>query len=145
MLGAGGTGGHIAPHLYRLLHTLERPTKVIVCDGDCVEKKILFVKTLYPQTSEETKPRCWLNATQPLLGLKSLIFLSLLRMKKDSQNWLNPTSFKRARTHIGKKKVCLFLLAVLITTAAANYAIRYLRLPITWSILTAATVSLAAK
>ncbi|MCL2422246.1 MAG: ThiF family adenylyltransferase [Defluviitaleaceae bacterium] len=41
MLGAGGTGGHIAPHLYRLLHTLERPTKVIICDGDIVEEKNL--------------------------------------------------------------------------------------------------------
>jgi len=41
MLGAGGTGGHIAPHLYRLLHSLERYTKVIVCDGDIVEEKNL--------------------------------------------------------------------------------------------------------
>ena len=41
MLGAGGTGGHIAPHLYRLLHTLDRYTKVIVCDGDIVEEKNL--------------------------------------------------------------------------------------------------------
>jgi len=41
MLGAGGTGGHIAPHLYRLLHTLERPTKVLICDGDLVEDKNL--------------------------------------------------------------------------------------------------------
>jgi len=41
MLGAGGTGGHIAPHLYRLLHSLERYTKVLVCDGDIVEEKNL--------------------------------------------------------------------------------------------------------
>jgi len=41
MLGAGGTGGHVAPHLYRLLHTLERYAKVIVCDGDIVEEKNL--------------------------------------------------------------------------------------------------------
>ena len=41
MLGAGGTGGHVAPHLYRLLHTLDRYTKVIVCDGDIVEEKNL--------------------------------------------------------------------------------------------------------
>jgi len=41
MIGAGGTGGHIAPHLYRLLHTLNRYTKVIVCDGDIVEEKNL--------------------------------------------------------------------------------------------------------
>jgi len=41
MLGAGGTGGHIAPHLYRLLHTLNRYTEVLVCDGDVVEEKNL--------------------------------------------------------------------------------------------------------
>ena len=41
MLGAGGTGGHIAPHLYRLLHTLDRPVKVIIADGDIVEEKNL--------------------------------------------------------------------------------------------------------
>jgi len=40
MLGAGGTGGHVAPHLYRLLHTLERYTKVVICDGDTVEEKV---------------------------------------------------------------------------------------------------------
>ena len=41
MLGAGGTGGHVAPHLYRLLHTLNRPVKVIIADGDIVEEKNL--------------------------------------------------------------------------------------------------------
>ena len=41
ILGAGGTGGHITPHLYRLLHTLDRPVKVIIADGDIVEEKNL--------------------------------------------------------------------------------------------------------
>jgi PRTRC genetic system ThiF family protein len=41
VLGAGGTGGHIAPHLYRLIHSLERPTRVVICDGDIVEEKNL--------------------------------------------------------------------------------------------------------
>lgn len=41
MLGAGGTGGHAAPHLYRLLHALDRPVKVIIADGDIVEEKNL--------------------------------------------------------------------------------------------------------
>ena len=41
ILGAGGTGGHVAPHLYRLIHTLKRYTKVIICDGDLVEEKNL--------------------------------------------------------------------------------------------------------
>ena len=41
MLGAGGTGGNVAPHLYRLLHTLDRPVTVIIADGDIVEEKNL--------------------------------------------------------------------------------------------------------
>ena len=41
MLGAGGTGGHIAPNIYRLLYALERPTRFIICDGDVVERKNL--------------------------------------------------------------------------------------------------------
>jgi len=41
MLGAGGTGGHVAPNLYRLLHAIDRPVKVIICDGDIVEQKNL--------------------------------------------------------------------------------------------------------
>lgn len=41
MLGAGGTGAHIAPHLYRLLYALDRPVKFIICDGDKVEPKNL--------------------------------------------------------------------------------------------------------
>jgi PRTRC genetic system ThiF family protein len=41
MLGAGGTGGHVAPHLYRLLHSLDRPVEIILADGDIVEQKNL--------------------------------------------------------------------------------------------------------
>ena len=40
MLGAGGTGGHIAPHLYRLAYALDRPVRFIICDGDIVEEDV---------------------------------------------------------------------------------------------------------
>lgn len=42
MIGAGGTGGHIAPHLYRLLHTLDRSCRFLIIDGDIVEEKNLI-------------------------------------------------------------------------------------------------------
>lgn len=41
MIGAGGTGGHIAPHIYRMLHTLGRPCRFLIIDGDIVEEKNL--------------------------------------------------------------------------------------------------------
>lgn len=34
MLGAGGTGGYVAPYVFRLLHMLGRPARFIICDGD---------------------------------------------------------------------------------------------------------------
>lgn len=41
MIGAGGTGGHIAPHIYRMLHALRRPCQFVIIDGDIVEEKNL--------------------------------------------------------------------------------------------------------
>lgn len=41
MPGAGGTGGYVAPHIYRLLHTLHRPVRFLIADGDIVEEKNL--------------------------------------------------------------------------------------------------------
>ncbi|WP_432353299.1 ThiF family adenylyltransferase [Anaerotruncus rubiinfantis] len=48
MIGAGGTGGHIAPHLYRMLHTLDRPCRYIIIDGDIVEGKNLIRQNFIP-------------------------------------------------------------------------------------------------
>ena len=56
MLGAGGTGGHIAPHLYRLLHALDRPVEVIIADGDIVEEKNLVRQNFIPVARRITAP-----------------------------------------------------------------------------------------
>ena len=42
MLGAGGTGSYIAMHLYRLLYCLDRRVRIVIADGDSVEKKNLI-------------------------------------------------------------------------------------------------------
>jgi len=55
MLGAGGTGGHIAPHLYRLLHTLDRPVKVVIADGDIIEDKNLVRQNFVSSDLEKNK------------------------------------------------------------------------------------------
>ena len=41
LLGAGGTGGYLVPHLYRLVYTLERSVQIIIADGDLVEERNL--------------------------------------------------------------------------------------------------------
>ena len=56
MLGAGGTGAHIAPHLYRLLYALERPVKFIICDGDKWSLKIWCARISQRLTLAKTRP-----------------------------------------------------------------------------------------
>ena len=63
MLGAGGTGGYVAPYVFRLLHMLGRPARFIICDGDIVEPKNLdrqnFVRTRSPTCTPWAACRSW--------------------------------------------------------------------------------------
>ena len=40
LIGAGGTGGYIAPHLYRIAYASGRKVQIIIADGDIVEKTL---------------------------------------------------------------------------------------------------------
>lgn len=42
LIGAGGTGGYIAPHLYRIAYASGRNVRIIIADGDIVEEKNLI-------------------------------------------------------------------------------------------------------
>ena len=57
MLGAGGTGAHIAPHLYRLLYSLDRQVRFLICDGDVVEEKNLVRQNFAPADLGENKAK----------------------------------------------------------------------------------------
>lgn len=42
IIGAGGTGGYVIPHLYRIAYATKRKCRVVIADGDIVEKKNLI-------------------------------------------------------------------------------------------------------
>lgn len=42
LIGAGGTGGYIAPHLYRIAYASGRNVRIIVADGDITEERNLI-------------------------------------------------------------------------------------------------------
>lgn len=71
MLGAGGTGGHIAPHLYRLLHSLERPVRFILCDGDTVEQKNLIRQNFIEADLGENKAKVLAERYSSVFGLET--------------------------------------------------------------------------
>ncbi len=70
-LGAGGTGGHIAPHLYRLLYALDRPARYIICDGDVVEHKNLLRQNFSPADLGENKARVLAERYSTVFGLEA--------------------------------------------------------------------------
>ena len=70
-LGAGGTGGHIAPHLYRLLYSLERPVRYIICDGDVVEEKNLVRQNFTPADLGENKAQVLAERYSAVFGMET--------------------------------------------------------------------------
>ncbi len=72
MLGAGGTGGHVAPHLYRLLHTLERPVKIIIADGDIVEQKNLVRQNFISSDLGKNKAQVLAERYATAFGMETL-------------------------------------------------------------------------
>ncbi len=70
-LGAGGTGGHIAPHLYRLLYSLDRPVRYIICDGDVVEEKNLVRQNFPPADLGENKAQVLAERYSAVFGLET--------------------------------------------------------------------------
>lgn len=57
LLGAGGTGGHIAPHLYRLAYALDREVEIIIVDGDTVERPNLVRQNFCVTDLKQNKAR----------------------------------------------------------------------------------------
>lgn len=71
MLGAGGTGGHIAPHVYRLLYALDRPGRFIICDGDKVEPKNLVRQNFSPADLGENKAKILAERYASVFGMEA--------------------------------------------------------------------------
>ena len=71
MLGAGGTGGHIAPLLYRLLYTLDRPSRFVICDGDIVEEKNLIRQNFSPADLGENKAKVLAERYASVFGMEA--------------------------------------------------------------------------
>lgn len=71
MLGAGGTGGYVAPYLFRLLHMLDRPARFVICDGDIVERKNLDRQNFVPADLGENKARILAERYSTVLGMET--------------------------------------------------------------------------
>ncbi len=89
-LGAGGTGGHIAPHLYRLLYALERPARYIICDGDVVEEKNLVRQNFTPADLGENKAKVLAERYSNVFGLETEYVPSFVESEEQLRRLLTP-------------------------------------------------------
>lgn len=71
MLGCGGTGGHIAPHLYRLLYALDRPVRFIIADGDIVESKNLVRQNFIEADLGQNKAKVLAERYSTVFGIET--------------------------------------------------------------------------
>lgn len=71
MLGAGGTGAYVAPHIYRLLHVLDRPSRFVICDGDVVETKNLVRQNFVPADLGQNKARVLAERYSTVMGMET--------------------------------------------------------------------------
>ena len=89
-LGAGGTGGHTAPHLYRLLYSLDRPVRYIICDGDVVEEKNLVRQNFTPADLGENKARVLAERYSTVFGLETEYVPSFIETEERLKELLTP-------------------------------------------------------
>ncbi len=94
MLGAGGTGGHIAPHLYRLLYALDRPVRFIICDGDVVEKKNLIRQNFIPADLGENKAKVLAERYSTVFGIETEYVPSFVETEEHLKELLTPDYFQ---------------------------------------------------
>lgn len=93
MLGAGGTGGHIAPHLYRLLYALNRPVRFIICDGDVVEPKNLVRQNFIPADLGENKAKILAERYSTVFGMETEYVPNFVEDEEQLKKLLVPQSY----------------------------------------------------
>lgn len=108
-LGAGGTGGHIAPHLFRLLYSLDRPVRYIICDGDVVEEKNLVRQNFTPADLGENKAQVLAERYSTVFGMETNCSSALWHTNglcAESQKWVQ---HMESFIHRAKKRspICL--------------------------------------
>lgn len=104
-LGAGGTGGHIAPHLYRLLYSLDRPVRYIICDGDVVEQKNLVRQNFTPADLGENKAQVLAERYSSVFGMETEYVPDFVEDEDRLNDLLIPMRFRQRRPNSYREEI----------------------------------------
>ena len=104
-LGAGGTGGHIAPHLYRLLYSLDRLVRYIICDGDMVEQKNLVRQNFTPADLGENKAQVLAERYSSVFGMETEYVPDFVEDEDRLKDLLIPMRFRQRRPNSYREEI----------------------------------------
>lgn len=90
LLGAGGTGGYVAPHLYRLMHTLNRTVRINIVDGDLVEAKNLVRQNFCAADLGENKAKVLATRYSEAFGMETLYHPTFLEKDEELYRMIQP-------------------------------------------------------
>ena len=93
VLGAGGTGGYVIPHLYRLGYTSDRPVRIIICDGDVVEEKNLIRQNFIKQDIGRNKAQVQAERYSAAFGIACEYRPNYVETEEELMELTTPNSF----------------------------------------------------
>lgn len=71
IIGAGGTGGYVIPHLYRIAFSSEHHCRIIIADGDVVERKNLIRQNFAECDIGENKAEVMAERYSEVFGIET--------------------------------------------------------------------------
>ena len=101
LIGAGGTGGYILPHLYRIAYSLQRPVRIIVCDGDIVEQKNIVRQNFAPQDIGLNKAKALAERYSSAFGISCEYIPRFIESEEELLALTNPDCIEQKVVLIG--------------------------------------------
>jgi len=107
LLGAGGTGGYIAPHLYRIAYALDRDVRIIIADGDCVEKKNLVRQNFAFSDIGENKAKILAERYSAVFGIQTEYIPDYIENEEMLKNLVKSEENRNCYGHYSIEQVIL--------------------------------------
>ena len=88
VLGAGGTGGYVIPHLYRIAFASKRQVRIIICDGDIVEDKNLVRQNFAECDVGDNKAQLLAERYASVFGIETEFIPNFVEDERELRNLL---------------------------------------------------------
>lgn len=109
VIGAGGTGGYVIPHLYRLGYASHRNVRIIVCDGDVVEEKNLIRQNFVEQDIGRNKAQVQAERYSAAFGIECEYMPDFIENDKDLFTLTSPDFYARPYSGVPETQKVILL------------------------------------